>query len=79
MRLAEVNVQANRTVPEKTDYIAAKNQSAAQPIPEKVKTNSSLPKSQGESHDAIKVSQGIPRAIEESDLSDSAGTLYSGS
>jgi len=77
MRLAEVNVQANRTIPDKSDYIAAKNQSAAQPIPEKTKTTSSLPRSTGESADAIKVSQGIPRAIEESDLSDasqSAGT-----
>ena len=77
MRLAEVNVQANRTVPDKSDYMAAKNQSAAQPIPEKIKTTSSLPSSTGESADAIKVSQGRPRAIEESDLSDasqSAGT-----
>lgn len=77
MRLAEVNVQANRTIPDKADYVAAKNQSAAQPIPEKVKTTSSLPRSLGESVDAIKVSQGKPRAIEESDLSDvsqSAGT-----
>ena len=77
MRLAEVNVQANRTTPDKSDYIAAKNQSAAQPIPEKIKTTSSLPRSAGERADAIKVSQGKPRAIEESDLSDasqSAGT-----
>ena len=77
MRLAEVNVQANRTVPDKSDYIAAKNQTAAQPIPEKIKTTSSLPRSAGESTNAIKVSQGRPRAIEESDLSDesqSAGT-----
>ena len=77
MRLAEVNVQANRTIPDKSDYIAAKNQSAAQPIPEKIKTTSSLPRSAGERADAIKVSQGKPRAIEESDLSDasqSAGT-----
>lgn len=72
MRLAEVNVQANRTIPDKTDFIAAKNQSAAQPIPEKIKTNSSLPRSLGESVDAIKVSQGKPRAIEESDLSDAS-------
>ena len=77
MRLAEVNVQANRIVPDKSDYMAAKNQSAAQPIPEKTKTTSSLPRSAGERTDAIKVSQGKPRAIEESDLSDasqSAGT-----
>ena len=77
LRLAEVNVQANRIVPDKSDYMAAKNQSAAQPIPEKTKTTSSLPRSAGERTDAIKVSQGKPRAIEESDLSDasqSAGT-----
>lgn len=74
MRLAEVNVQANRTIPDKSDYIAAKNQSAAQPIPEKIKTTSSLPRSAGESADAIKVSQGRPRAIEESDLSDESQT-----
>ena len=53
MRLAEVNVQANRTKPDKSDYVAAKNQSAAQPIPEKIKTTSSLPRSSGESADAI--------------------------
>jgi outer membrane biosynthesis protein TonB len=70
MRLAEVNVQANRTIPDKTDFIAAKNQSAAQPVPEKIKTNSSLPKSLGDSPDAIKVSQGRPRSVEESDLTD---------
>lgn len=77
MRLAETNTQANRTVPEKTDLIAARNQSATQPIPEKTKTNSSLPRSVGENVDAIRVSQGRPRSIEESevpDASDSAGT-----
>ncbi|NDD71470.1 hypothetical protein EBZ97_05440 [bacterium] len=55
MRLAEVNVQANLTMPDKSDYMAAKNQSAAQPIPEKIKTTSSLPRSAGERADAIKV------------------------
>ncbi len=73
MRLAETNAKANRTAPEKTPFIAARNQSAAQPVPEMVPTRSSVPRSDGDSETQIKVSQGVPRSIGESERNISAG------
>lgn len=73
LRLAETNARANRIAPEKTPFTAAHNQSAAQPIPEKVPTRSSVPRSDGESTTQIKVSQGVPRSIGESEQNTSAG------
>ena len=73
LRLAETNARANRITPEKTPFIAARNQSAAQPVPEKEPTRSSVPRSDGESETQIKVSQGVPRSIGESERSTSAG------
>jgi outer membrane biosynthesis protein TonB len=73
LRLAETNARANRITPEKTPFIAARNQSAAQPVPEKEPTRSPVPRSDGESETQIKVSQGMPRSIGESERSTSAG------
>jgi outer membrane biosynthesis protein TonB len=78
MRLAEVNAQANRIAPKETPFVAARNQTAAQPVPEKVPTQSSLPRSQGES-DAIRIAQGKPRSIDESEVMKSEGTPGSAS
>ncbi len=74
LRLAETNARANRIRPEKTPFIAARNQSAAQPVPEKEPTRSSVPRSDGESETQIKVTQGMPRSIEELESSGSAET-----
>lgn len=73
LRLAETNARANRTAPEKSPFVAARNQAAAQPIPETVPTRSSLPRSDGESESQIKVSQGVPRSLGESEQNPSAG------
>ncbi len=73
LRLAETNARANRTAPEKTPFIAARNQSAAQPVPETVPTRSSVPRSDGESETQIKVSQGVPRSMGESERNTSVG------
>ena len=73
LRLAETNARANRTAPVKTPFIASRNQSAAQPVPETVPTRSSVPRSDGESETQIKVSQGVPRSMGESERNPSVG------
>jgi outer membrane biosynthesis protein TonB len=78
MRLAEVNAQANRIAPKETPFVAARNQTAAQPVPEKVLTKSSLPRSQGES-DAVRIAQGKPRSIDESEVMKTEGAPGSAS
>lgn len=72
MRLAETNALANRNAPKETPFVAARNQTAAQPVPEKVPTKSSLPRSVGES-DAVRIAQGIPRSIAESEVMKTEG------
>ena len=78
MRLAEVNAQANRIAPKETPFVAARNQTAAQPVPEKVLTQSSLPRSPGES-DTVRIAQGKPRSIDESEVMKTEGTPGSAS
>lgn len=78
MRLAETNALANRSAPKETPFVAARNQTAAQPVPEKVPTKSSLPRSAGE-NETVRVAQGIPRAITESEVMKTEGTPGSAS
>jgi len=78
MRLAEVNAQANRLAPKETPYVAARNQTAAQPVPEKAPTKSALPRSSGES-DIVRIAQGKPRSIDESEVMKTEGTPGSAS
>ncbi|MEY4272582.1 MAG: hypothetical protein RL250_1448 [Verrucomicrobiota bacterium] len=62
LRVIETNAQANREVPvNPTPFVAARNQRAAQPVPEKAPTKSSLPASKGEDAAALRVSQGKPK------------------
>jgi outer membrane biosynthesis protein TonB len=78
MRLAETNAQANRIAPKETPFVAARNQTAAQPVPEKTPTKSALPKSVGET-DTIRIAQGRPRSIDESEVMKTEGTPGSAS
>ncbi|NBV39368.1 MAG: hypothetical protein EBS00_07415, partial [Verrucomicrobia bacterium] len=55
MRLAEANTVANKQAPTATPLIAAQNQTAAQPVPEKVKTASVTPRSTGQDENQFKV------------------------
>lgn len=71
MRFAEANNAANQAVPKAAEFFAARNQTAAQPVPEKNPTRSSLPKSAGKS-DQVKVAQAVPRSIEESQAAPAA-------
>ena len=66
-RVIEAPANANRAVPEKTPFVAARNQTAAQPVPEKKPTQSSLPRTEGTSQE-MRVSQGVPRRIQESSV-----------
>lgn len=62
----ETNAQANRAAPIlPTPYVAARNQRAAQPVPEKAPTKSFLPASPGKEETALRVAQGIPKSQEE--------------
>ena len=63
LRYAETNSAANQAVPKVADLVSSRNQTAAQPVPEKKPTRSTLPKSAGESK-TVKVAQGTPRSIE---------------
>jgi len=65
MRVAETTSQGNREVPDSATHVAARNQRAAQPVPEKVPTRSALPMSEGESADSLRVTQAVPRKVEE--------------
>lgn len=66
LRYAETNSAANQAVPKAADFVSSRNQTAAQPVPEKKPTRSTLPKSTGESK-TVKVAQGKPRSIEVSE------------
>ena len=65
LRFAETNPAANQAVPKATPFTSSRNQTAAQPVPEKMPTNSPLPKSDGTS-EQIKIAQGKPRSIDQS-------------
>jgi len=78
MRLAETNALANRIAPKETPFVAARNQTAAQPVPEKTPTKSSLPRSVGES-EAVRIAQAKPRSIDESEVMKTEGTPGSAS
>lgn len=78
MRLAEVNALANRIAPKETPFVAARNQTAAQPVPETTPTKSALPRSAG-TEEAVRLAQGRPRSIDESETMKSEGTPGSAS
>lgn len=66
LRFAETNPAANQAVPKATPFTSSRNQTAAQPVPEKKPTNSPLPKSAGTS-EQIRLAQGKPRSIDQSE------------
>lgn len=70
LRYAETNPAANQAIPKQAAFVSARNQTAAQPVPEKVPTRSALPKSAGTS-DQIRLAQGKPRSIAQSEASPS--------
>jgi hypothetical protein len=65
LRFIETNPVANQAVPKTTPFTSSRNQTAAQPVPEKMPTNSPLPKSEGTS-DSLRIAQGKPRSIDQS-------------
>ncbi len=65
LRFIETNPLANQAVPKTTPYTSSRNQTAAQPVPEKMPTNSPLPKSEGTS-EQLRIAQGKPRSIDQS-------------
>jgi len=65
LRFIETNPLANQAVPKTTPFTSSRNQTAAQPVPEKMPTNSPLPKSEGTS-DSLRIAQGKPRSIDQS-------------
>ncbi len=65
LRFAETNPVANQAVPKTAPFTSSRNQTAAQPVPEKMPSNSALPKSAGASPE-IRVAQGRPRSIDQS-------------
>jgi len=73
LRLAETAPQGNREVPAAASHIAARNQSAAQPDPERSPTRSALPRSAGEDPEALRLAQARPRAVDQPDPAESAG------
>lgn len=66
LRFIETNPLANQAVPKTTPFTSARNQTAAQPVPEKMPTNSPLPKSEGKSEE-LRIAQGKPRSIDQSE------------
>ncbi len=78
MRLAETNALANRIAPKETPFVAARNQTAAQPVPEPTPTKSSLPRSAGEA-DFVRIAQAKPRSIDVSEVMKTEGTPGSAS
>jgi len=66
LRFAETNPAANQAVPKAAPFTSSRNQTAAQPVPEKKPTNSALPKSAGTS-EQIRIAQGKPRSIDQSE------------
>lgn len=65
MRVAETSAKGNREAPASATHVAARNQSAAQPVPEAAPTRSALPKSEGESSDSLRLAQAMPRKVDE--------------
>jgi outer membrane biosynthesis protein TonB len=65
LRFAETNPVANQAVPKTAPFTSSRNQTAAQPVPEKMPSNSALPKSTGTSPE-IRLAQGKPRSIDQS-------------
>lgn len=65
LRFAETNPAANQAIPKVAPFTSSRNQTAAQPVPEKTPTNSALPKSAGTSTE-VRLAQGKPRTIEQS-------------
>ncbi len=65
LRFAETNPVANQAVPKTAPFTSSRNQTAAQPVPEKMPSNSALPKSAGTSPE-IRLTQGKPRSIDQS-------------
>lgn len=65
LRFAETNPAANQAVPKTAPFTSSRNQTAAQPVPEKSPTNSALPRSAGTSEE-IRLAQGKPRSIDQS-------------
>ena len=66
MRVIETNAQANRETPvNPTPFVAARNQRAAQPVPEPAPTKSALPVSKGDDPAVMRVSQGKPKNQEQ--------------
>jgi outer membrane biosynthesis protein TonB len=65
LRFAETNPLANQATPASAPFTSARNQTAAQPTPEKAPTNSALPRSPGSSPE-IRLAQGRPRSIDQS-------------
>ena len=65
LRFIETNPVANQAVPKTTPFTSSRNQTAAQPVPEKMPTNSPLPKSEGTS-ESLRIAQGKPRSIDQS-------------
>ena len=66
LRFAETNPAANQAVPKTAPFTSSRNQTAAQPVPEKKPTHSPLPKSAGTS-EQIRIAQGKPRSINQSE------------
>jgi hypothetical protein len=65
LRFAETNPVANQAVPKAAPFTSSRNQTAAQPVPEKMPSNSALPKSAGTSPE-IRLIQAKPRSIDQS-------------
>ena len=66
LRFIETNPVANQAVPKTTPFTSSRNQTAAQPVPEKMPTNSALPRSDGTS-EQLRIAQGKPRSIDQSE------------
>jgi len=71
LRFAETNPSANQAAPKAAPFTSSRNQTAAQPVPEKRPTNSALPKSAGTS-EQIRLAQGKPRSIDQSEAAPAA-------
>lgn len=65
MRFGEASPLGNREIPQAAPHVAARNQVAAQPVPEPSPTRSALPRSAGEDADAMRVAQARPRPLDE--------------
>ena len=65
LRFAETNPAANQAAPRVAPFTSSRNQTAAQPVPEIKPTRSAMPKSAGTS-DQVRVAQGKPRSIDQS-------------